>query len=108
MGVYAVLGNHDWWLDAPRVRTALESVGITVLEDASTLVEHGNCRFWLVGISDFLEGAHDLKKAFADLPKSGPVIAFTHNPDIFPPILSLIALTLHGHPPGVQCHIPFV
>src|SRR5690242_13452903 len=20
LGVYAVLGNHDWWLDAPRVR----------------------------------------------------------------------------------------
>src|SRR5437773_5852398 len=49
MGVYAVLGNHDWWFDAPRVRTALESVGITVLEDASILAEHGNCRFWLGG-----------------------------------------------------------
>ncbi len=108
MGVYAVLGNHDWWLDAPRVRTALESVGITVLEDASILAEHGNCRFWLVGISDFLEGAHDLKKALADLPKSGPVIAFTHNPDIFPQIPSWIALTIAGHTHGGQVYIPLV
>jgi uncharacterized protein len=108
MGVYAVLGNHDWWFDAHRVRTALESVGIPVLEDASTLVEHGNCRFWLVGISDFLEGAHDLKKALADLPKSDPVIAFTHNPDIFPQIPSWIALTIAGHTHGGQVYIPLV
>ena len=33
LGVYSVLGNHDWWGDAPRLRTALEANGIKVLED---------------------------------------------------------------------------
>ena len=32
-GIYAVLGNHDWWLDAARVTRALESVSIPALED---------------------------------------------------------------------------
>jgi predicted MPP superfamily phosphohydrolase len=50
MGVHAVLGNHDWWLNAARVYHALESAGIGVLEDASILIEKGKCRFWLAGI----------------------------------------------------------
>jgi uncharacterized protein len=32
LGVWACLGNHDWWLDAKRVRSALESQGIPVSE----------------------------------------------------------------------------
>jgi predicted MPP superfamily phosphohydrolase len=47
MGVYAVLGNHDWWFDAPRVRQALESAGIPVLEDVSTMIRKGACQLWL-------------------------------------------------------------
>ena len=35
LGVWAVLGNHDWWFDAPRVQRAFESVGVRVLEDAA-------------------------------------------------------------------------
>ena len=27
LGVYGVLGNHDWWLDGPRVSNALQSAG---------------------------------------------------------------------------------
>ena len=41
---YAVLGNHDWWLDAGRVRRALEDAGIPVLEDASVPIAIGRCR----------------------------------------------------------------
>jgi predicted MPP superfamily phosphohydrolase len=33
LGVFAVLGNHDWWYDGPRTARALEAVGIRVLED---------------------------------------------------------------------------
>jgi uncharacterized protein len=106
MGVYAVLGNHDWWLGPARVRRALESAGIPVLEDASTVVERGPCRFWLVGLSDFWEGARDLEKALGNVPESAPVIAFTHNPDIFPEVPSRVSLTIAGHTHGGQVYIP--
>ena len=33
LGVFAVLGNHDWWNDGERTRRALESRGITGPED---------------------------------------------------------------------------
>src|SRR5882724_9844581 len=33
LGVYSVLGNHDWWYNGEKVRAALEQNGIRVLED---------------------------------------------------------------------------
>jgi predicted MPP superfamily phosphohydrolase len=33
LGVYSVLGNHDWWWDGNKVRRALEANGIKVLDD---------------------------------------------------------------------------
>src|SRR6266852_4656889 len=33
LGVYAVLGNHDWWFHGERVRSAFEQNGISVLEN---------------------------------------------------------------------------
>src|SRR4051812_31469440 len=33
LGVYAVLGNHDWWFDGVKVRSVLEQNGIKVLEN---------------------------------------------------------------------------
>lgn len=109
LGVYAVLGNHDWWLDSKRVQRALESVGIKVLEDdAMTIQANSRCEFWLAGISDFWEGAHDVGKALAKVPPEAAVIAFTHNPDIFPQIPARVALTIAGHTHGGQVCIPVV
>jgi len=56
-GVFAVLGNQDWRFDAPRVRTALESNGIPVIEDSARPIRSGSCDFWLAGIGDYWEGS---------------------------------------------------
>jgi predicted MPP superfamily phosphohydrolase len=108
LGVYAVLGNHDWWLDAPRVTRALEAAGIPVLEDASSPVERGTCRFWLAGIGDFWESPHDVGAALRDVPDGAPVIAFTHNPDVFPNIPARVTLTIAGHTHGGQVNLPLI
>jgi len=108
LGVYAVLGNHDWWFDPARVRKALEDVGIPVLEDESRNIQSKNGRFWLVGLSDYWEGTHDLKKALAGVTGPDPVILFTHNPDVFPEVPSSVALTLAGHTHGGQVALPVV
>lgn len=118
LGVYAVLGNHDWWLDGPRVQRALEENGIAVLEDRSEIIRAKGCQLYLVGISDYWEGAHDIDAAFADVPNvlatqdnqgaqvSQAIVAFTHNPDVFPDIPSRTTLTIAGHTHGGQVYIP--
>lgn len=108
LGVYAVLGNHDWWHDGPGTMAAFQQAGIQMLEDASALIQMGNCQFWLVGISDYLEGAHDVPLALSGIPDEAPVLAFTHNPDIFPEVPSRVALTVGGHTHGGQVYLPIL
>ena len=108
LGTFAVLGNHDWWLDARRVAASLEAAGITLLEDAATNVGSAGGRFWLAGVSDYWEGPHDVAAALSVIPASDPVIVFTHNPDVFPDIPARIALTVAGHTHGGQVNIPLL
>ncbi len=108
LGVFAVLGNHDQWLSADRVSAALESAGITVVENRAVLVESGTRRLWVAGVSDFWTGYPDLEGALADVEDEAPVLLLTHNPDIFPDVPDRVSLTLAGHTHGGQVIIPFV
>jgi uncharacterized protein len=108
LGVWACLGNHDWWLDAKRVRSALESQGIPVLEDKAVPIKRGAGHFWLVGISDFWEGASDVRKAMNLVTDDAPVLLFTHNPDVFPNISERFSLLIAGHTHGGQVHLPLL
>jgi predicted MPP superfamily phosphohydrolase len=108
MGIYAVLGNHDWWYGAAKVRQALESHSIRVLEDQSAMVSRGQCTFWLAGIGDYWEGRHDVQRALRSIPAATPVIALTHNPDVFPDIPRRVALTIAAHTHGGQVALPFL
>lgn len=103
-GVYAVLGNHDWWLDGPRVERALEGSGIAVLDDEAVRVDG----FWLVGLGDFWEDPPDVASALERVEGEDPVIAFTHNPDVFPELPTRVTLTLAGHTHGGQVRFPIV
>lgn len=105
-GVYAVLGNHDWWLDPHRVRKALEAVSIRVLEDRAFPISHGSCHFWLAGVSDWWEGQHDIARSLEAVPPGAPTILFTHNPDLFPEVPSSVSLTIAGHTHGGQVYLP--
>lgn len=105
---FAVLGNHDWWLDGPRVISALESNRIPVLEDSAVEISNSKCSFWLAGVSDFWEAPHDVDGALENVPDLSPVIVFTHNPDVFPNIPDSVSLTIAGHTHGGQVYIPGV
>lgn len=106
LGVFAVLGNHDWWLDSERVGNALSKVRIELLEDAATRLEKEGCAFWLAGVSDFWEGAHDIGTALAQVPRDAPTLLFTHNPDLFPEVPPRVSLTIAGHTHGGQVYLP--
>jgi predicted MPP superfamily phosphohydrolase len=107
-GVFATLGNHDWWYNGPRVKKAFETVGVTVLENDATMIDRDGAAIWVAGIGDKWEGNPDIASALAKVGDSAPVIAFTHNPDIFPSIPATVALTIAGHTHGGQVALPII
>ena len=108
LGVYAVLGNHDWWYDGERVGRALGGAGLKVLENEAARVESDGRAFWLVGVADFWTRKPDIEGALRQVGTDDPVILFTHNPDIFPRVPARVALTVAGHTHGGQVNLPFV
>jgi len=107
LGVYAVLGNHDWWYDGARVRRALEGAGIPVLENAATEVTVNGRALWIAGVGDQMSGHDDVRRALSQVPDGAPLIVLTHNPDLFPEMPARALLTLAGHTHGGQVNLPF-
>ena len=122
LGVYSILGNHDWWddkaaqarRDGPvEAQRALETVGIPVMEnEALRLVKDGK-PFWIAGVGDqipFLHdddggGRDDLPGTLAKVTDSAPVLLMIHEPDLFLHVPDRVALTLAGHTHGGQVRI---
>ncbi len=117
LGVWAILGNHDWWYDVEGVRKALGEVKIPVLENqAVPLGEEGN-RFWLAGLGDQIahrighnrfRGEDDLPGTLARVRTDDPILLLVHEPDIFPRVPDRVALTLAGHTHGGQIRVPLL
>ena len=108
LGVYSVLGNHDWWYDGAKVRASLEQNGIKVLENEVVKVDARGTSLWLVGLADLWTRPQKVQETFALVPHDAPMIALTHNPDIFPAIPANVSLLLAGHTHGGQVRFPFI
>lgn len=104
LGVYAVLGNHEHWFDAPLVTRALTKAGVTVLDNAAVHIADD---LWLVGIGDAFTRHDDVAHAFARVPGDAFVIIATHSPDVFPELPDRPSLTFAGHTHGGQVALPF-
>ncbi|MEY4544819.1 MAG: hypothetical protein RL685_1014 [Pseudomonadota bacterium] len=107
LGTLAVLGNHEWWNDAPRARRALESQGIVVLENQVQRVL-GRASFYVVGVGDPFTDHDDVEAAQAQVPPDAPFLVLVHSPDVFPQVSASAALTLAGHTHGGQVQLPFL
>lgn len=110
LGVYAVLGNHDWWDgdEAEAIRSALTQAGAAVIDNEAHRIERPEGDFWLLGIGDAWQGSPKIAEPLASIQDNLPVIAFTHNPDLFPAIPARVILTLAGHTHGGQVAIPLL
>ena len=111
LGVFAVLGNHDWWNDGERTRRALESRGITVLEEAAVRMQRAGIDFYLLGLADQVTRPSDPRAVFARVPADAPTLLLVHEPDIFDSFPSLRispTLTLAGHTHGGQVRLPLI
>jgi predicted MPP superfamily phosphohydrolase len=127
LGVYSILGNHDWFSaaipteppdDSASVRRALAQARIPILENQSIRLWQGQHPFWLIGLGDQL--AHprggragmfrvdDLPAALRVLDDRAPAILLAHEPYVFPRVPDRVALTLSGHMHGGQINLPLL
>jgi uncharacterized protein len=123
LGVYSVLGNHDWWHGAlpgmpadgaEGVRRALRSAGIAVLENHALRVTKDGHPFWVAGLGDQIaerKGRHyfghdDLAGTLAQIKGPAPIILLAHEPAIFRRVPERVSLTLCGHTHGGQVNLP--
>jgi predicted MPP superfamily phosphohydrolase len=109
---YAVMGNHDWMVNAAVVTESLESVGITVLANENLPFERDGARLWIAGTADALSQECDIPRS---LPKHAqhdrePVVLMLHEPDLLPAVaqLNAVDLMLSGHTHGGQVRLPFL
>jgi predicted MPP superfamily phosphohydrolase len=108
LGVYSILGNHDWWYNGQRVRRALEQNGIHVLEDEVAEIKGREKSFWLVGLADLWTRPQHIEATIKKAPPGSTLIALTHNPDIFPRLPQSVPLLLAGHTHGGQVNLPLL
>jgi len=108
LGVYAVLGNHDYRPSRQAIVRTFGAVGITVLNDRVARIGiHGRTLF-VAGITDFNTGAHFVRGAMVGIPLGQRAICLTHSPDVFPELPDTCALTIAGHTHGGQVWLPLI
>jgi len=110
LGVYAVLGNHDWWYDGGATEQALARAGAQVLENHAMRVDRPEGAFWVAGLADLdsKDATPSYPKALAGVPTDEPVVVMTHWPDPFARAPDRVALTVAGHTHCGQVNLPLL
>lgn len=102
-GVYAVLGNHDHWTDAPLITDLFRAEGIQVLINEGFRFTAGEAGFWLAGVDDTMVGLEDLPRALAGSQADEMKLVLAHNPIILRRAARAgVDLVLSGHTHGGQ------
>jgi predicted MPP superfamily phosphohydrolase len=106
LGVYMIPGNHDVYAGWDDVERALRDAKLgTVLVNEARVIQRGSAAIAVVGTGDPAGGrsgtarsAPDVERALARVPDGATVIAFAHNPALWPSLAARgVALTLSGH-----------
>ena len=107
LGVWGVLGNHDYDLGEAflvRLKEGLERSGVTLLINEGVNVRDD---LFLAGTDDLWEGELDLARTLAERPSERACLLMTHIPDLLPVVPNDVDLTLCGHTHGGQVKLPF-
>ncbi|CAN5415175.1 hypothetical protein BH09MYX1_BH09MYX1_36150 [soil metagenome] len=111
-GVVTILGNHDYYTGADRVRSAIEGVGARVLVNHGMLSRAGDGGgFALLGVDD-ASGAQNggpgpnLESALRDVPPDRARILLSHQPRTLDLWAGKVDLQLSGHTHGGQVNSP--
>jgi predicted MPP superfamily phosphohydrolase len=109
-GVFAILGNHDYYTGAEAVKQALSRSGVHLLMNEGLRIRPADGGgFALLGVDDYagfdVGSGPDLRRAMAMVPEDRPRILLAHQPKFFDRSASKVALQLSGHTHGGQINI---
>jgi uncharacterized protein len=102
-GVYAVMGNHDYFRGATLMPPAMKRNNIVLIDNTKQWIELDDGGFWIAGIADPIYGQPDYQKAHVGIEEDDFMILVSHGPD---QIITLPNtkpdLVLSGHTHGGQ------
>ncbi|MCC7551843.1 MAG: metallophosphoesterase [Methanobacterium sp.] len=104
----AVLGNHDHWLGADKIREILSRCEIIDVSNDFHTIYHDEACLHVAGVDSVMLGKHRLDVVMEKLPENGPAILLAHEPD-FADVSSTtgrFSLQISGHSHGGQFLIP--
>jgi len=106
LGVFAVMGNHDYYNQRPDdLLRSIEAAGIPMLQNRSVELRRDGQSLSLAGVDDALLGRPDLAAALDGT--RPPVVLLSHNPDLFfDAARADVALMLSGHTHAGQVRVP--
>lgn len=112
-GIYACLGDHDYWADPRRVPESLSRHGVVLLDDASRSLELGPISLHIAGVTNIYRrrpSSETLARLAAEKPAGHFSILIAHQPS--PSLVQWAKeqeydLLLAGHTHGGQIALPF-
>jgi predicted MPP superfamily phosphohydrolase len=107
-GIFAVLGNHDYWAGGRQVADVLTDHGVQIVINRSVMLRRGSATLPVVGIDEVYRGTPDVNAAFEGVDPSRPCLGLSHHPDIIGKLRGRrIDLLVCGHTHGGQIRLPF-
>lgn len=107
LGVYGVLGNHDYWHGIAETKEGMKAAYITELTNAGVWLTRGSDRLRLGGVDDLWEGDPSLDAALDGVRPDEACVLVSHNPDFAEMIRDRrVGLVLSGHTHGGQVVFP--
>jgi predicted MPP superfamily phosphohydrolase len=110
-GVYACLGNHDYY-EEERLCAGLAERGVRVLRNEGLSIApdgRDGAKLWVAGVEDAWRGEVDLGAALDGRVDDQVAVLLAHNPVLFPHAAQHgVHLTLSGHTHAGQVGVPFL
>ncbi|WP_088833538.1 metallophosphoesterase [Paenibacillus tyrfis] len=108
LGKYAVLGNHDYYKEAPKVEALLKTAAFELLTNRMVRIQHQGSSFVMAGVDDQWKGYPDIDKALARVKPEDFVLLLSHCPDFADIAVQYpVDFQLSGHSHGGQVRLPF-
>ncbi len=107
LGVFGVLGNHDYWHGLDATRAGFREAEIGELTNRGVWIDRNGSRFRLAGVDDLWMGKVDVKAALGDATTEDACLLLSHNPDVAEKMRDpRVGLILSGHTHGGQVVFP--